>query len=182
MAVAYSALVSESLAERPDVRSAGETSGGRSAAYADPRSVPEDVRDRLLHRGGGPNKGPTKRAGCAECKVVFSTVGAFNAHVRADGHIDPVEAGLAWNPCGYFTFGAGVVADTNIVNAKTNVMNEQSSTRAQHPSGGSGRNRGTAVPRTRMRSIVPPMGPVAGDSAAEHHRLPTADLPSSARR
>ena len=119
MAIAYSAVVSQSPAERPQVQSAGGTAGARSVAYTDPASVPEEVRDRLLYRGGDPNKGPTKRAQCAECEVVFSTGRAFDAHVRADRHLDPFEAGLAWNSHGYFQFPARVAADTKVANIST---------------------------------------------------------------
>ena len=170
MAIAYSAVRSESPAERPEVRSAEETAGARSVAYDDPASVPEDVQERLLYQSGDTNKGPTKRAGCAECKVVFSTDRAFDAHVQADGHIDPADAGLVWNPRGYFTFAASTMDDTNVVNMQS------ISTRAQQPSGGSGKNRRVAVLRTRLRSSVPPLGPAecrAKDSRSGPVRPPT---------
>ena len=170
MAVAYSAVRSESPAERPGVRSAGEAAGARSVAYSDPASVPEDVQERLLYQSGDTSKGPTKRAGCAECKVVFSTDRAFDAHVQADGHIDPADAGLVWNVRGYFQFPATtVVADTTVVNI---------STRAMQSSGGSGKNRRATVLRTRLRLSVPPEGPTAGDSAAQQRGSSTAIRPT----
>jgi hypothetical protein len=176
MAVACSALRSESPARRSQVPSAGESSGALSLPYADPRSVPEDVRDRLLYQSGDPNKGPTKRAGCAECEVVFATDRAFDAHVRTSGHIDPVGAGLVWNPRGYYQFPAHV-ADTNVVDIQSRAP------RAEHPSGVVEEiAECIAAPRTRMLGNVPPVSRVADDSTAVQHRSSTAARSTCARQ
>lgn len=175
MVIAYSAVRSESLAGRSEVPSAGEAARVLSGPYADPASVPEDVQERLLYQSGDTSKRSTLRAGCAACKVVFSTDRAFDAHVRARGHIDRVDAGLVWNQRGYFQFPAHLAADTKVV-----MMIH--STRAKHPSGGSGRNRRAAVLRTRVRLSVPPARREAGYSATLHHRSSTASRLACARR
>ena len=179
IAVPHSTVVSHSAAGHADLGSARETSAALSGPYTDPASVPEDVRDRLLYRGGDPDKGPTKRAGCAECGVVFSTDRAFDAHVRADSHIDPTAAGLTWNSRGFYAFAASTVVDTKIVNAKTDILNgctgqnEGAASRVGDVGEIAGRQCGVLA----MRSIVPPLGRVAGDSTTAHHRSSTATRP-----
>ena len=172
MVVPYSAVRSESPAGRSPVRSARETPAALTGVYTDPASVPEDVQERLLYQSGDPDKGPTRRAGCAECEVVFSTDRAFDAHVRAAGHIDPIAAGLIWNPRGFYAFAARSVVDTNDVNTCTG-QNEGAASRVGDVGEIVGRQCGVLA----MRSIVPPLGRVAGDSTTAHHRSSTATRP-----